>query len=1364
MTPSRKLFLLGAPSLQDADGNAIAGMGPGKPLAMLAYVVISGSVSRDELVALFWPETPEGRARNAFRQTLHRLRGALDVDALASDGDRIRIALADALWCDALEFRATVASDPERAIGLYRGPFLGGLDVGSSEFQHWADSHRERFEAQYRSALAIAANRALESGDTAVAAAHAATLSRAAPLDPDSALLEAKILAGAGRKPEAISVLTQHSTRLESELGEKPSAAVRAMLTRLLNEAPATAARPGETADQLVETEFVGRDKELGKLLACWRGVERRGATVLVTGPPGIGRTRLIAELARRIQAFGPALILWGQERHGNRAIPYAALADALRPAVTAPGVAGASQHLLAEAARLLPEIRDQFDLPEASAIDDEAARVRFYDGVAALLDAVAYEQPVCLILEDLHHSSRSSAELLHFLTGRLAVSPVLFVLSYRPAEAPPHVAERFSPAQARDARGPAPAPPARESVELEPLTPNAVERLLASVATGAEPDADTLAMIARMAEGNPFRGLDLLRRARRGEPLANLPTELAAALWARLQACSPPEQRLFLACALLERPAPLRLLSAATHLPEPAAFDAAVTLEQRGLVVQRRGGIAPAHDALATLALDSTGSAGRALLAGWTADAVASEPGASHAELARLYATAGQPSAAHKHARAAIHDAAASGAYDELAELLTLAAETALNTQDRSAVESLRTAFGRGRRRISGTPDVRKPKAGPAAAGPAAAGPRASARAQPTSAIVIKQAKRVLPLALGVALLAFAATVYRAQGLGAGARGTVLADTVVVTERVGTRGSRSYSVTGSMLPAASLAGAANAGADPQWVTAVSLPWVNPRVSPDGRLVAVEQITPEGTRVYVISRDQRDTVAVGDASGDNIAAGWSPDSRWLLVIHTSDGRGTYHASLHAHSLESPGRRIALDTSSAHAVTEAAWSPRGPHIAWTARTGGNRDQEVFVGLTDGTGVRNLSTSPSEDYHPTWSPDGASIAFTSERDGNAELYAAELQTGELRRLTFDASQDDRASYSPDGDFIAFESTRGGRTGVFIMPPLGGSAIRLTPADRSFALAGWRGATPAYIARLRADLPDVLEPGRVVTLSATGIDQFGAPLDVASIEWSALDRAVEIRTEPEDTTQTAGGTRGAVLLARHPGMARIIASLGAWRADTLFAVVGSAPVVLIDESFSDGLAAAAWTVLGSPPSTVVAGAGVRGSSGLVLRSGRQWESGILSTRAVPLRKGLMVTARVRAPFNSTAERSGFTLALVAAEPPAMIDPAAPQFLKVAALSWLPESGRLSYSAEREFWSEPATFARDDEWQDFRIEVEGDGRIAFYVGNRLRRRSEVVVTGREGAFPVQLWVAGRGADGDVGVDDVRLSLVGEN
>lgn len=1358
--PARfKLRVLGTPSLTDADDTPLPGMGPGKPLAMLTYIVLSGQAPRNELVALLWPEMPEDRARNAFRQTLHRLRGVLGHDLLRTDRDTVSIAPTTALWCDAIEFAAALGSDPERAISLYRGPFLGGLDVGSNEFEQWADAQRERMDVQHRAALAAAAELALEAGRSDSAAKHAAVLSRIAPLDPDAAVLEARILAGSGRKPEAVSVLTQHAQRVEAEFGSKPATAVSSMLRRLLNDAlsaPPAAAGSG-TSDQLIESEFVGREKELGKLLALWRGIQGRGATATLTGPPGIGKSRLVAEVAQRVQAFGPGLILWGQERQGNRSIPYAALADALRPAVSAPGLAGASQHLLAEAARLLPEIRDRFELPDAGALEDETARIRFFEGVAALLDAVAYEQPVCVIVEDMHHSSMSSARLLHFLTTRLRKAPVLFILSYRTAEAPPHVLDRFGLPRASAGTAGSFSPVPHVPVELRPLPADAVVRMIASVGASAELDADLLTTIVAMAEGNPFRALDLVRRARRGESFDNLPSELAPALWARLQSCSPHEQRLFLACSLLERPAPLRLLSAATHLPEPATFDAAVALEQRGLVVQRRGGIAPAHDVLAALALEGTGSAGRALLAGWTADALASQPGASNAELARLYGTAGQPSSAHRYARAAVLDAAASGAGDELEALLSLATETAVNNEDRKAVASLRSAFGRGVRRISGGHDMRAratPPSGPA--------PTTQEKRRHPRLARHLLSPRIFPIAAGIALIALAsAALYRAQERGAGVRGTVLKDSVVVTERIGARGSSSYVVTGPILPAAVLAGYANAPVQPPWARELQLPWVNPRTSPDGKLVALERITSSGTAVYVVSADRGDTTAVATAAGDNVVAGWSPDSRWLLVIHGSEASGRYRSSLRAVLAARPAVTAVLDSVPTHAIVDAVWSPLGPHVAWTARTGDGRDQDVFVSLSDGTGRRNVSASPAEDYHPAWSPDGKQIAFTSERDGNAELYSIELDTGALRRLTFDAAHDDQASYSPDGDFIAFESTRAGRTGVYAMPPLGGTAVRLTPVDRNFALARWRGPDPSYVTRLNIQLPDVIAEGQRVELSATGVDQSGSSVDLPAVDWALLDATSARLTVTADTIR---GTRTTFLQAKRRGLVRVIAGLGAWRVDTGFTVVGNQSVAIVDDDFSRGLSASTWLPLGSPRPQLAAGADGRGGNAVMLRAGRRWETGILSTAVIPLRQGLTVTARIRAPFDSRGLPGGFTLALVAAESPELIDHRAPQFLKVAALSWLPEAGRLAYAAEREFWSEPVTFARGNDWHAFRIEVRRDGRVAFYVEDRLRRKSSVVVTGPEGALHVQLWLAARATGDEILVDDVGLTLQGRN
>ncbi|HVE51972.1 MAG TPA: AAA family ATPase, partial [Ramlibacter sp.] len=694
-------------------------------------------------------------------------------------------------------------------------------------------------EAQYRGALTTAADQALEAGAKEEAIEYARLLSRVAPLDPNAAILEAKVLIAGGHRPEAISVLTQHGSRIESELGSRPSAAVTALLKRLVSDAPVSGA--GGTSDLLPEAQFAGRDRELGKLLGLWRGIEQRGAVAVITGASGIGKTRLLRELVQRISALGPVLLLWGQERHGNRAIPYAALADALRPAVNAPGVAGASQHLLAEAARLLPEIRDQFKLPDPAPIDDDAARIRFFDGVAALIDAVAFEQSVCVVVEDLHHASKSSIELLHFLTQRLAKAPVLFLLTFRAPDSPAYLLERFAPQTSNGSRGPANSGDGDVSadVTLYPLETEAVDLLLASVLVPGELDAETLSSVVAIAEGNPFIALDLIRRVRRGEPITRVPVELSQSLWIRLQSCSPAEQRLFLASALLGRPASLRLLAAATHLEEPLVFDAALALEQRGLIVQQKGGVAPAHDVLAGIALEGTGSAGRALLAGWTADALVAEAGSSNAELAQLYAEAGQPSSAHKYARAAILDAAASGAGEELDNLIALAALTALNSADRRAVQSLRTALrgdarrlGRGDAAVEENVEGRGASTGDAAGalpghdtGAVRSAPDTSKPPNwPRTKVWRWMTDRPGQVAAGALIVSAASLAWvQERNSRSNAQGIVIGDSVVVSERVGARGSRRYVVTGSILPAASMQETSES-AQPSWIAQMALP------------------------------------------------------------------------------------------------------------------------------------------------------------------------------------------------------------------------------------------------------------------------------------------------------------------------------------------------------------------------------------------------------------------------------------------------------------------------------------------------------------------------------------------------------------
>src|SRR6185436_19889838 len=98
--PRYRLRLLGFPAVTTTDGSPITGLGPGKPLALLAYLSVRGEARREELVDLLWGEVSEANARNAFRQALHRLRTALGEHIIPQDRERVELANREAIVSD----------------------------------------------------------------------------------------------------------------------------------------------------------------------------------------------------------------------------------------------------------------------------------------------------------------------------------------------------------------------------------------------------------------------------------------------------------------------------------------------------------------------------------------------------------------------------------------------------------------------------------------------------------------------------------------------------------------------------------------------------------------------------------------------------------------------------------------------------------------------------------------------------------------------------------------------------------------------------------------------------------------------------------------------------------------------------------------------------------------------------------------------------------------------------------------------------------------------------------------------------------------------------------------------------------------
>lgn len=1286
-----RLRLFGPPVLLDEAGESPAGLGPGKPLAVLCYLSREGEVRRETVTALLWGESSESKARNAFRQALHRLRSALGPDMVPHDPDTVRIAAAADLWVDTAEFeRALAEGRPEDAVDLVTGDFLEGFAVGEPGFDHWADRERARLRGRFLGALREAAKNALTEGRLDEAVLQARRLAEEDPLDSAAAVLEAKTLTAAGRGEEAQRLLTAHADRYRDEVGDEPPEEVAAALAGLRDPRG-----DGQGASDAGPGELVLRPDALKVLLAAWRAAaEGEAGVVLLEGEQGSGKTWLLDEVIRRSRPLDRPIVLRGEERMGRHGLPYAPVAEALRGVLRARGLAGASTHLLAEAARLLPELRDRFDLPIPPPIDDDTGRLRFYEGVASVLDAVAFEQPVLLALEALDRTDPPTLELVQFLASRLGDASILFVLSYDGANGRA-IRERFERA---------------ERVALAPLDATAIEALLEARLPGLGPMAR--AQVAAASDGHPGRALELGQRQLRGEPIGGPPVPLRDALSSRLVGRSPRERRILLVLALVGRPLPIRLVSAASHLPEGAVLDRVAPLRAAALLREREHGVELPEGPLAELVLETAGGAGRGLLAGWTLEALAAESAAPDAELARLAIEAGRPAEAARYAEAAGRTAARVGAYDLAREHLKRALDWSAEPGERARLERALAGLGAGGLRLGAGADAGT-HSGQGAASAGARGADSGnaawdseggwqsadpARAARGGEGVSRSRLGILLGALGAVLVLVVLGVVELPDLARGGEpgpGTRLVRDTLVLVRTDPDGGRTrFAFTGDPSTALDTRPTVLGLPDePRWMVALRMAGLPALASSEGDWVAVEGRGDGGERsLLAVAIDRSDTVTLDTGAERFDPLGWGPEGRRLLYARQG---GSGAAELWAAQVGG-GEPVPIDTATGD-VEEAVWSPDGTRVAWTVRTGGEGGRGVFVAFADGTDPRPLTAGATDDYHLVWAPDGQRVAFTSDRAGNAEIFAVEVRSGRLWRLTWDEAHDDRPAFSPDGEFLAFESTRGGEAAVYVISSWGGQPQRVTAAGQRVRHDGWRGYPPPHLSHLRFHVPAPLTVGESAQLSVEPVFNDYVSRNTGFIRWRALDRSVLALADEGSGPEVARAAMAdTFVVARGPGLARIVASAGGWREDTVFVKVGSEPVVALDT----GMGGAAWM-----PS----------------------QGGLLSSSTYPVDYGLSVDLTMP---TGVPPRGVLDLALVSPRGASVDAGGAPVHL--ARLTLDLATGEVRQIVEREehrdridLQADPGTALR------VRIEVGAEGRVSFVAGDGAPWRSSLRLTG---------------------------------
>lgn len=248
-----RLSTFGGLSLRNA-GPVTTGAGSQRSrLALLAVIAAAGErgVSRDKILALFWPDADQDRARGALKQATYALRRDLLSGVVIIGTSDLRLNTS-AITADVQDFQDALAvGDLRRAVEIYTGPFLDGVYLrNNAEFERWCGDERARLQAAYVGAVRALADNAFKAQAWRESAEWWTRLTRLDPLNSEFAEGGIRAALKAGDAGAARSLFRAHESALRSELGVMPPPSLAALLQEWKTTSPPVggATRPSTLA------------------------------------------------------------------------------------------------------------------------------------------------------------------------------------------------------------------------------------------------------------------------------------------------------------------------------------------------------------------------------------------------------------------------------------------------------------------------------------------------------------------------------------------------------------------------------------------------------------------------------------------------------------------------------------------------------------------------------------------------------------------------------------------------------------------------------------------------------------------------------------------------------------------------------------------------------------------------------------------------------------------------------------------------------------------------------------------------------------------------------------------------------------
>ena len=603
-------------------------------LVALLALAPNRRLATEQVMDALWPELSPEAARANVHKTATLARQAMgSKESIVLRGDVVALWPSADVEIDVVEFEtaarlALALGEPRRCAEAARR--FGGELLPEERYEEWADARREGVKRLYLDLL--------RSGGLW------AQLADADPSDEEAhrGLMQEHL--EAGRLHAAIRQFQRLRTTLARDLGVLPSPQTVALYREIVGTATSGWVRPG----------MVGRELELVRARAMLRRfAEGRPAAIFVTGPPGIGKTRVCEELVE--QALGEGwLVLRAAGREQTASVPYWGLVEAVQAAmVERPYLANALGD--AEKALLARLTGVATDHPHGAVHRHAVLHL------VSQIIAATRSTSTMLFLDDLQHVDEDTVALAEVMASASAPRGVLLVAAYRPEPD-----ERASAvAKAMVSRG------VGVDLALGPVDRSANDAIVADM-LNRSPSEVELDLAWQLSEGNPFFALELAAAFSSDDaaPAAGA----YGAVDTRLARLPPPVRQSLRSAAVVAHEFTADELAALAGLEADHALDHLDVAMSVGVVARQGSGYRFRHDLVRDRLTSSVPAADRSSIHASAADRLAAL-GVAPARVAHHLLAAGREQEALPWLRRAASEAMGVGAHADA----LLAADRAL-------------------------------------------------------------------------------------------------------------------------------------------------------------------------------------------------------------------------------------------------------------------------------------------------------------------------------------------------------------------------------------------------------------------------------------------------------------------------------------------------------------------------------------------------------------------------------------------------------------------------------------------------------------------------------------------------------------